>query len=124
MKNYLIAQPGQKPSLSVDTHLIDGFGVCKHCGHAGELVYHQYQIDDATCQWCGEWQNEEPEMDASSESDPIASINWTLLRKQKEWLLKSESPEAAGLVNLLDSLQDYAVSVGIAREAHVFGNDN
>ena len=34
------------------------------------------------------------------------NLAWTLLRQQKEWLLRQEGPVAEGLVNLLDSLQD------------------
>jgi len=37
------------------------------------------------------------------------NIAWTLLRQQKEWLMRQEGPEAEGLVNLLDSLQDQGV---------------
>jgi len=29
---------------------------CKFCGST-ELVYHQYAIQDSSCQECGEWQN-------------------------------------------------------------------
>lgn len=31
-------------------------GKCKFCGST-ELVYHQYAIQDSSCQECGEWQN-------------------------------------------------------------------
>jgi hypothetical protein len=49
-------------------------------------------------------------------------INWTLLRKQKAWLLaQPECPEAQGLISLLDHLQDTAVDEGAATEAEVFG---
>ena len=46
----------------------------------------------------------------------IRDIDWDLLRVQKTWLLcrASEGSEnAAGLVNLLDSLQDLAVREGV-----------
>ena len=31
---------------------------CKFCGST-ELVYHQYVIQDSSCQECGEWQKGE-----------------------------------------------------------------
>lgn len=54
----------------------------------------------------------------------IDNIDWDLLRQQKAWLLthaiQHQSEMAAGLVNLLDELQDQAVQSG-TDELLVFG---
>ncbi len=50
------------------------------------------------------------------------NIDWTELRKQKAWLLAQPGPEAEGLVNLLDALQDEAVGSGVP-ENTVFGEE-
>lgn len=39
----------------------------------------------------------------------IAGIDWDRLREQKRWLVKQGGVEAAGLLSLIDSLQDFAV---------------
>ena len=39
----------------------------------------------------------------------IAGIDWDRLREQKRWLVEQGGVEAAGLLNLIDSLQDFAV---------------
>ena len=49
------------------------------------------------------------------------SINWSLLREQKQWLLDQESEHADGLVHLIDAIQDQAVDNGDASELEVFG---
>ena len=51
----------------------------------------------------------------------IESIDWSLLRSQKQWLLAQDSPYADGLIALLDTLQDNAVDDGIATAEEVFG---
>lgn len=51
----------------------------------------------------------------------IEKIDWCLLRKQKEWLLNQENENAAGLVHLIDRIQDEAVDNGDASEIEVFG---
>ncbi|MBI3411448.1 MAG: hypothetical protein HY040_24230 [Planctomycetes bacterium] len=50
------------------------------------------------------------------------SIDWSLLAGQKRWLLghATKSEEAAGLVNLLDAIQDAAVDRAAIPEAVVF----
>ena len=52
-----------------------------------------------------------PNKQLSETVDLINSIDWELLRTQKQWLLKRPESNkiAAGLVNLIDSLQDLAV---------------
>lgn len=52
----------------------------------------------------------------------ISTIDWKLLRKQKEWLIKmsEEHSEALGLLSLVDHLQDSAVGWGPS-EITVFG---
>lgn len=51
----------------------------------------------------------------------IEKIDWSLLRKQKEWLLNQDNENAAGLVHLIDSIQDQAVNTASATEIEVFG---
>ncbi len=55
-----------------------------------------------------------------------AAIDWTLLNQQKRWLLEqaSTSDEAAGLLHLLDSIQDAAVDLAGVPEAVVFPPTN
>ncbi len=52
----------------------------------------------------------------------MSRIDWNLLAKQKQWLLghAQTSPEAAGLVELLDWLQDTAVDKFGLPEGTVF----
>ena len=48
--------------------------------------------------------------------DIIQDMDWDLLRRQKQWLLcktAEGSENAAGLLNLLDNLQDQAVRQGV-----------
>jgi hypothetical protein len=40
----------------------------------------------------------------------LKNINWVLLRKQREWLLKNDSAEAMGLSHLLYYIQADAVA--------------
>jgi hypothetical protein len=51
-----------------------------------------------------------------------ALIDWTLLAPQKRWLLErsNTSDEAAGLLHLLDAIQDAAVDLAGVPEAAVF----
>lgn len=48
------------------------------------------------------------------------NIDWGLLRLQKAWLICQEGEQAAGLLHLIDFLQDRAVAEGIPEEV-VFG---
>ena len=52
----------------------------------------------------------------------MLNIDFTLLRQQKEWLLKYDTPEAEGLICLLDYLQDIAVASGENTELEVYGD--
>jgi hypothetical protein len=54
----------------------------------------------------------------------LSSIDWELLRTQKEWLLNNGSDEAMGIAHLLDFIQDSVVMDGIATEQQVFGDDH
>lgn len=38
----------------------------------------------------------------------VRNINWSLLRKQKLWLLNQDTDEANGIIHLVDAVQDYA----------------
>lgn len=51
----------------------------------------------------------------------IPHIDWGLLREQKLWLQTQDSPHAAGLIHLIDAVQDQAVDTGSATEIEVFG---
>jgi hypothetical protein len=51
-----------------------------------------------------------------------ASIDWTLLARQKHWLLTQKADEAAGLVELIDAIQDAAVDDAGVPEENVFPN--
>ena len=48
-------------------------------------------------------------------------FDWALIRQQKEWLLGFDCPEANGLINMLDAIQDAAVEFGEASIVEVFG---
>jgi hypothetical protein len=50
------------------------------------------------------------------------SMDWALLTRQKRWLLEhaQASEEAAGLLELLDAIQDAAVDIAGVPEAIVF----
>lgn len=50
------------------------------------------------------------------------TIDWTLLAKQKSWLLDQDNEMAQGLVNFIDQIQDYYVDENLASEQDVFGN--
>ena len=50
------------------------------------------------------------------------TIDWTLLAKQKEWLLDQDNEMAQGLVNFIDQIQDYYVDEKLASERDVFGS--
>ena len=50
------------------------------------------------------------------------NIDWTLLAKQKAWLLDQDNEMAQGLVNFIDQIQDYYVDENLASEQVVFGN--
>jgi len=50
----------------------------------------------------------------------VAAIDWWLLRKQKQWLIRADQPEAEGLLNLIDAIQDAAVEDELVEEVVVF----
>lgn len=49
------------------------------------------------------------------------NIDWSLLAKQKLWLINQDNEMAQGLVNFIDQLQDYYVDEKLANEQDVFG---
>jgi hypothetical protein len=52
----------------------------------------------------------------------LSQMNWDLLREQKAWLLRQQPcAEVDGIVNLIDAIQDLAVSTEQASEVTVFG---
>ena len=59
---------------------------------------------------------------ASGSFTVAGSIDWALLARQKRWLLEraQTSEEAAGLLELLDAIQDTAVDRAGVPEAVVF----
>jgi hypothetical protein len=48
-------------------------------------------------------------------------MDWRLLRKQKQWLMEQHCEEAEGILNLIDTLQDYAIDEMGVDEYVVFG---
>lgn len=58
-----------------------------------------------------------------TEMNAIMHIDWHLLRQQKNWLIKQRTGEAAGLLALLDSIQDEAVDQLGFTEREVFGSE-
>lgn len=53
----------------------------------------------------------------------VCGIDWDRLREQKRWLREQSGEEAAGLMNLIDSLQDFAVDRLGKLQAEVFDFD-
>lgn len=54
----------------------------------------------------------------------VQRIDWRLLREQKQWLLnQGDTPEAQGLVELLDAFQDAVVADHYAREDVVYDTE-
>jgi hypothetical protein len=47
-------------------------------------------------------------------------IDWEALRIQKAWLLRQDGAQAAGLLHLIDHIQDRAVECGLPEQL-VFG---
>lgn len=62
--------------------------------------------------------------------DVVKSLDWEMLREQKSYLWNEACNDrengdiCAGMVNLIDALQDAAVADGIATEIEVFGEQN
>ena len=54
-------------------------------------------------------------------TDALRNTDWTLLRKQKAFLLTFDDDLSSGLLHLVDAIQDAAVADGIATEVEVFG---
>jgi len=50
----------------------------------------------------------------------LQKMDWELLWKQKQWLIKQQTDESAGLIHLLDDLQDIAVENHAIPENLVF----
>ena len=53
----------------------------------------------------------------------LQTIDWALLREQKQWLMSQENDYAEGLLAFIDSLQDYAVDNYLVQEETVFGKE-
>ncbi len=53
----------------------------------------------------------------------LQTIDWALLREQKQWLMSQENDYAEGLLAFIDSLQDYAVDNFLVQEETVFGKE-
>ena len=53
----------------------------------------------------------------------LQTIDWALLREQKQWLMSQENDNAEGLLAFIDSLQDYAVDNYLVQEETVFGKE-
>lgn len=47
--------------------------------------------------------------------DTIKNIDWSLLSKQKQWLLQQTGDEADGLIHLLDALEDEVLGITDAK---------
>lgn len=50
------------------------------------------------------------------------TIDFLLLRKQKEWLLTQKSDHATAILHVIDAIQDHAVDTGLASDRQVFGS--
>jgi hypothetical protein len=53
----------------------------------------------------------------------IHSINWVMLREQKQWLMSQEHVHAEGILKMIDHLQDHAVDNLLISEEKVFGTN-
>lgn len=53
----------------------------------------------------------------------IHTIDWAMLREQKQWLMSQDNAHADGLLMLIDHLQDYAVDNFLVKEEEVFGKE-
>ena len=53
----------------------------------------------------------------------LQTIDWALLREQKQWLMSQENDYAEGLLAFIDSIQDYAVDNFLVQEETVFGKE-
>jgi len=47
-------------------------------------------------------------------------LDFALLKKQKAWILEHKTPEAEGILDLIDAIQDHAVDVEGLPETEVF----
>jgi hypothetical protein len=54
----------------------------------------------------------------------INKIDWKLLQQQKAWLLYKDEEYADGIINIIDSIQDYAVDELGIDEDLVFGAES
>lgn len=53
----------------------------------------------------------------------LLTIDWELLREQKQWLMSQDNDHAEGLLAFIDSIQDYAVDNYLVQEETVFGKE-
>lgn len=49
------------------------------------------------------------------------SIDWELFREQKTWLVVQNDEHSAGILNMMDSIQDAAFATGKYREEQIYG---
>ena len=57
----------------------------------------------------------------SADVGSLFNLDWSELRKQKEWLIKQRTDEADGLLGVIDALQDTALHVMGIPEEDIFG---
>lgn len=48
-------------------------------------------------------------------------VDWELFREQKLWLIAQQGEQAAGIINMMDSIQDAAFATGRYTEEQIFG---
>jgi len=49
------------------------------------------------------------------------SIDWELFREQKTWLVVQNDEHSAGILNMMDSIQDAAFATGKYSEEQIYG---
>jgi len=48
-------------------------------------------------------------------------VDWELFREQKLWAIAQQGDEAAGIINMMDSIQDAAFATGRYTEEQIYG---
>lgn len=48
-------------------------------------------------------------------------VDWELFREQKLWLIAQQGEQAAGIINMMDSIQDAAFATGRYTEEQIYG---
>lgn len=49
------------------------------------------------------------------------NINWALFREQKLWLIVQPNENAAGILSMMDAIQDAAFATGRFSEEQIYG---